>query len=240
MDPNSVCSGNIFLNGDFTDDSFLPSRGWGVAPEKHDDELNPGNNVARFSNRTHPAYGLYQTLNKECFTADFKKLKIEIDLRLLDGTTDEGVECQPGVNCPYPLFRAKKLDGVTDWISFRDEEMQWNKDGWSHYSTIIDVPDEWENNLKYVQMIIGSGPEATTLLIDNVSVERFVGSTVPSPSTNSNPDPNNQIHLSHQAAGCWTPGSEILITSNTLRSKDYQIATIESTDPLAGTIKLTC
>jgi len=49
----------------------------------------------------------------------------------------------------------------------------------------------------------------------------------------------NKIHLSQKAAECWTPGSEILITSSDEYPTNYQVATIDTTDPAVGTLKLT-
>jgi hypothetical protein len=47
-----------------------------------------------------------------------------------------------------------------------------------------------------------------------------------------------EIQLSPAAAGCWKPGTEVLLTSHTRNQDDQQVAVIESSDPQTGIIHL--
>lgn len=207
-----------------------------------DDVLNPGNRIVASLERPNWAGGIWQNLPKECFMGEGQVWHIQMDIRMTDPTTNQGIECDTSAtgsgDCPYFLVHSKNIAGDSYWVGFRDHGMVWNKDGWNHFSVIVDGKAPWVDLKQWRAMILG-GPAGSNLLIDNVSVELYTDPYVP-PSTNDvTVEPNNQIHLSQKAAECWTPGSEILITSNTEKSNDYQIATIASTNPFTGTIQLT-
>ncbi len=51
--------------------------------------------------------------------------------------------------------------------------------------------------------------------------------------------PPDQIFVSTGAAQCWGPGSELVLTTNTHFSADYQHVTVHSSDPSTGVLTLT-
>jgi hypothetical protein len=48
----------------------------------------------------------------------------------------------------------------------------------------------------------------------------------------------HQIKVSPEAAFCWKPGSEVLLTSHTRFDADRQVATITASDPVTGMLTL--
>merc|ERR1712232_286346 len=48
-----------------------------------------------------------------------------------------------------------------------------------------------------------------------------------------------EVEVSSAAAGCWKPGTEVLLTSHTRSMKDQQVRTIESSDATTGIIRFT-
>lgn len=49
----------------------------------------------------------------------------------------------------------------------------------------------------------------------------------------------NDVQVSPEAADCWKPGTEVLLTSHTRYQADQQVRTIASTDPATGTMTFT-
>jgi hypothetical protein len=47
-----------------------------------------------------------------------------------------------------------------------------------------------------------------------------------------------EIQVSPEAADCWKPGTELLLTSHTRNQDDQQVRTIESSNPSTGIIRL--
>lgn len=247
--PDAACSGNLFENGDFErvgadvwgNPTIPPWIGWGGSINGWfgEDDLSPGNTAIKVSPRIGWYQGPFQEITPECFSDAKQMWRLEIDFRLLDGETDEGIECDPTTgDCPLLTYQAIQPDGISQWGSYIDYGMEWNKDGWSHYSVVFESPEHWIDATMIRGIILG-GPDTATLMVDNVKLERCYGCTDGSTDGSNDNVKNDQIHLSQKAAKCWTPGSEIMITSNTLMAHEHQTATIESTDPATGTLKLT-
>ena len=236
LPPGDACAGNLIENGDFqASDNVLPWGGLIVQGTIYNDPLIPGNKAAQVHGRNSWAQGMSTMLTGECMTNT--QWKFEMDVRILN-VFGEGFECDRSdtIRCPFVQFQARQQDHSDKWLTLGDEDMEWRTDGWVHFSILIN-PEDWEN-LLFLKIYIQGGPDFfNTLLVDNVSLERFTGSLSPTPTPGGNGN-NNQIHLSQEAASCWAPGSEIVITSNTERGQDYQLATIDSTDPTSGTLKL--
>jgi len=245
--PYPACSGNRYENGDFENFDIAPWKFWSgnINDWIGEDDLTPGNTAIKVFSRKGWYQGPYQELAPECFSDARQTWRLEIDLRLLDAETNNGIECDPTISgihaCPFFLYQAKQPNGVHQWGSYYDHGMEWNKDGWSHFSVVFDSPEHWIDATVIRGIILG-GPDTATLMVDNVKLERCYGCTDGSNDNVNNNQinvNNNQIHLSQKVAECWTPGSEIMITSGTLMPNGHQIATIESTDPATGTLKLT-
>jgi len=243
LSAENACAGNILVNGDFEADQPWPTpfAGHGKPVYLFDDPLIPGNQAVEMEDRLDWWYGLWTDFTTECFTDTETQWKLAMDVRFLDGATGEALVCDPLTGditeCPVIQFEPRFSDGSSMWYSFMDDEIEWKKDEWSHYSVIFDAFDDLLD-ASFVRMYIQGGPVGSTYQVDNVSLERFTGDYVP-PAPEEQEAILNQIHLSQEAAECWPPGSEIVITSNNNKGSNYQVATIDTTDPASGTLKLT-
>jgi hypothetical protein len=241
LPPDHVCAGNLFENSDFEGGTIAPWAAYAgstTVAQLHNDVVIPGNTAVQIS-RPDWGHGVWLRINRDCFMETGSKFKLEMDVRLLDGVTGEGLDCDPTIPnnllCPLASFQIMLAQGNYPQWFFYDEGMEWNKDGWTHFSVVFDMPDEWAR-AAWIQTVIRGGPDDSILVLDNISLEKHNGRSTGSPPGDVG---NNQIQLSPEAAACWAPGSEILITSGTKSYNGHQLATIESTDPFSGTIKLT-
>ena len=241
LDPESACAGNIFGNGDFESDTLSPWNGYATPAYLVDDPLIPGNHAIETRDRPNWAYGIWTDFTTECFTDTNTPWELSMDVRFVDPLTGDGLECDPrndGNNlCPVIQFQTRLPDGGSMWYGFRDPEMEWKKDEWSHFSVVFDAFDDLLN-AQYVRTYVQGGPDGSNYQVDNISLKRFTGDFSPPPPEDQEVI-LNQIHLSQEAAECWPPGSEIVITSNSMSGSNYQLAIIDTTDPVLGTLKLT-
>jgi len=192
VNPESPCAGNLIINGGFEDpDDFMAGwreRGFEAKTKVYNDPLLPGNTAAQvYKRRGHNIYGMVQRLsndNHRCFIYG-QTWKFEFDVRVLNRSTGEGIDCNPAADeCPHVRFKGKDIpSGNTQWLHTSSnnnyENNQWNKDEWNHFEFVFDTHPGWLD-LDYMQAEIMGGDGNADLVVDNVRWQRYYPNKQPS------------------------------------------------------------
>jgi len=178
--------------------------------------------------------GMKQIIQPRCFVHPAQEFTVSFDVKLIDKATGDPLPCSDSIRCP--MLRVQTDGGHIDNY-YQDDWSSWTTvpGAWNHFEVNITTKEAYIGAQTIELMIVGGPDSPYYRVIDNV---QFIPGPIPPP-----PEPPllppDQIFVSTGAAQCWGPGSELVLTTNTHFSADYQHVTVHSSDPSTGVLTLT-
>jgi hypothetical protein len=227
--------GNILANSDF-EQGILSWVGYGNPR----DVIAPGyDDVGKAiiaTGRNNWSAGIYQSLNLTC-VAKSQRWQVSAKVKLYDETTGNPVSCDTDVPMDCPLVRFYYRVGADGhyFYEYYDTDMIWREGNWNDLNVTvgIDLDEAVE-----IGIMISGGPIGAVLEVDDVAMIPIQGAMLEEIQEAERNDSINQLLVSPEAASCWGPGTELLLTSHTRSDLDRQVVTVQSVDVEMRTITL--
>jgi G8 domain len=223
---------NVLTNSDF-EQGILNWVGYGnprdiIAPGY--DEVG---NAIIATGRNNWSAGIYQSLNLTCVTKS-QRWQVSTKVKLYNETTGNPVSCDTNVQMDCPLVRFYYRVGTDShhFYEYYDTDMIWNEGNWNDLNVTVGI--ELDETTEVGIMICG-GPIGAVLEVDDVAMIPIGEETQDAERS----DYINQLSVSPEAANCWGPGTELLLTSHTRSDLDRQVVTVQGVDIEMRTITLT-
>lgn len=182
--------------------------------------------------------GAVQAVPPRCFTTERQDWFVQFDVQMLDSVGNT-LSCDEGViRCPMLRVRSVDSEGIERYDQHYDADgwAAWTMTpgGWNHFTKTIPTQEYYIGAQEITFQFVGGPAAQHFLVVDNVMVEPLPLA----PTTAPLPLPPDQIYVSPKAAECWGPGAELLITTNTDYSHEYQVVAVHSADPVTGLLTL--
>lgn len=227
--PNPPCGyQNLLENGDMEENKLSTWAGYGNERAFSSPGYGGSGHSIVATGGVNWSRGVHQALEPDCLEKG-QEFTVRAKVKLYDTLTNQPISCdrdkqESDQNCP--MVRLYFLVGEENhqFFEYYDDEIVWTDGEWNDLE--ITFPIEVEpTEVQRGNIILCGGPVNSTLEIDNVVM-------VPKA------EPINQIVVSPEAAKCWQPGVELLLTSHTKDYNDRQVVTVESVDVDMGIVVL--